>query len=155
MTIDSSQIYEALIPVYDAVPEKWEEARPFFVEQLKKIAEGTNNREIGWLLNEQLLTGKQFIPVQTDPLQYRQVFRKVIPFVGGLAIGANSVAHGIIFDENFTLIDLWVSATNSTTFVATTMSDPDNVDMNVTDVLVTSPGVYDRAYAFIEYTLEI
>jgi len=151
---DTSQLLESYIPVYDAVPEKWEEARAFVVEQLKKLSEGTNVREIGWLLEEKLLTGKQFIPVQTDPLVYREVFRKVVTFSGGLAAGANSVAHGITFDVNFTLIDLWVSATNSITFNAVTLSD-DNVTMDATNINVTSPGVFDRAYAFIEFCQEI
>ena len=45
-----SQTLESYVPVYDVVPEKWEEARPFLVEQLKKISEGVNTREIGFFL---------------------------------------------------------------------------------------------------------
>lgn len=151
---DTSQLFESYVPVYDAIPEKWEEARAFIVEQQKKHAEGINIRTIGWLLEEQLLTGQQFIPTQFDPIVYREVFRKVITFPSGLSAGANSVAHGITFDVNFTLIDLWVSATNSTTFKAVTLSD-DNVTMDATNVSVNSPGVFNRAYAFMEYCLEI
>jgi hypothetical protein len=159
MSFDS-QIYESYVPVYDAIPEKWDEARPFLVETLKKISEGVNTREIGFFLDEELLSGKQFIPTlemsginSGDSQQFRTIFRKVIN-CSPLVAGANSFAHGITFDSNFTLIDLWVSATNSSTLTATTMSDPSNVNMNSTDILITSPGAYDRAFAVIEYLLE-
>ena len=65
MTYNSSQIFESYIPVYDAVPEGWEQARPFIVEQLKALANAANIREIGWYLDEELLSGKQFIPSPT------------------------------------------------------------------------------------------
>jgi len=163
MTSQTSQIYESLLPVYDAIPEKWEESRPFLVEMLKKISEANNVREIGFLLEEQLLTGKQFLPVQTNPLQYREVFRKVIN-CSPLIVGANSFAHEINgtsgtessggIQSNFTLIDLWVSTTNSGTFTGQTLVGPD-VTYDQNNILINSPGAYDRAFAFIEYTLEI
>lgn len=152
MTSTTSQIYESFIPVYDAVPEKWEDARPFIVEMLKKITEGTNVREIGFLLEEQLLTGKQFIPVQTDPLQYREVFRMVVD-CSPLVAGPNNFAHGINVDANFTLIDLWVSATNSLALTSQVITDS-NVTLDATDVNINSPSAFDRAFAFIEYVLE-
>ncbi len=157
MTSPSSQELESYLPVYDSVPEKWEDARPFLVETLKKISNTTNIREIGWLLDEELLTGKAFIPgvtVAGNPQQFRQVFRKVVN-TGALVIGVNpGVAHGITFDVNFTLIDLWVAGTNSTAFTARDISGNDVV-MDVTNIVITSPQVFDRSYAFIEYTQEL
>lgn len=153
--MNTSQRFESFVPVYDAIPEDWEEARAFIVEQLKKISEGVNVREIGFFLEEELLTGGQFIPTSTNNQEFRSIFRKVID-VGPLVVGVNApVAHGIKFDNRFTLIDLWVSATNSTSLVATTMSDPNNVNLNSMNILITSPGIYDRAFCFIEYTLEL
>ena len=32
----NSQEFESYVPVYDTVPEKWEEARQFLVEHLKR-----------------------------------------------------------------------------------------------------------------------
>jgi len=152
-----SQVFESYVPVYDAVPEQWEDARPFIVEQLKKVSNAINIREIGWLLDEELLTGKAFFPSSNNVTgtqgQFRSVLRLVVD-VGPLIIGTKSVPHGIVFDINFTLIDLWVSATNSTTFNAVTMSDPQNVTMNATNINITSTAAYDRAYAFIEYIQE-
>jgi hypothetical protein len=156
------QDFDTYLPVYDGVPETWDDARPFLVEQLKKISNAVNIREIGWLLDEELLNGKQFIPTtamsgsnSSNSQQTRSVLRKVVD-VSPLINGANpGKPHGITFDINFTLIDLWVSATNSTTFEAVTMSDPSTVTMDSTDINITSPGAFDRAFAFIEYCQEI
>lgn len=157
MNVDSTE-FDSFIPVYDAVPENWEEAKPFLVEVLKKISNAINIREIGWLLDEQLLSGKAFIPAATvpgnNPGEYRQVLRKVID-LGALIAGANpGVNHGITFDINFTLIDLWVSGTNSITFTARNISGND-VLMNSLQIVVTSPQVFDRAFAFVEYIQEL
>lgn len=160
LSIDSQQ-FESYVPVYDVVPEKWEDARPFIVEQLKKISNAVNIREIGWFLDQELLSGKAFIPGMAQVLdggssqQFRQILRMVV-ITGPLVIGANpGVPHNIVFDANFTLIQLWVSATNSTTLQAITMSDPQNVTMDANNINITSPGVFDRSFAFVEYIQEL
>lgn len=154
------QLLETFVPVYDAVPDKWEEARPFFVEQLKRLSLAINIREIGFYLDEELLSGKAFIPgsetlnnVGTSQT-FRTILRKVVD-VGPLVAGANAgVAHGITFDDNFTLIDLWVAGTNSTAFTARNISGND-VIMDASDITITSPQAFDRAYAVIEYIQEL
>ena len=156
MTSQTSQEFESYVPVYDAVPDKWEDARPFIVENLKKMSNAINIRTIGWLLDEELLSGQAFIPgvnaSGTSP-QYRQVLRKVID-VGPLNAGLNAgKLHGIFFDINFTLIDLWVSGTNSGTFTARTISGNDVV-MNATNLVITSPQAFDRAFCVCEYLQE-
>lgn len=158
MTSPTSQEFESYLPVYDTVPDKWEEGRAFLVEQLKKISNAVNIRTIGWLLDEELLSGQAFIPGATvpgnNPGLFRQVLRKVVD-VGPLAAGVNApVAHGITFDINFTLIHLWVSGTNSVGFTARTISGNDVV-MNATNLVITSPQAFDRAFAFIEYIQEL
>lgn len=154
------QILETFVPVYDAVPEKWDEARPFIVEQLKRISNAVNIREIGFFLDEELLSGKAFIPgaealndIGTSQT-FRTILRKVVD-VSPLVAGANApVAHGITFDNNFTLIDLWVSGTNSTTLTAKRITGND-VLMDATNLTITSPQSFDRAFACIEYLLEL
>lgn len=154
----SSQEFESYVPVYDAVPERWEDAKPFIVEMLKKISNGINARTIGFHLDEELLSGNAFIPSlikssNSTPQQFRQILRKVVD-VGPLVAGANAgVDHGIVFDQNFTLIDLWVTGTNSTTLTARAISGND-VIMNATQVVITSPQAFDRAFAFFEYIQE-
>ncbi len=159
MTVNiSSQQLESFVPVYDSVPESWEEAKPFFVEQFKKITNSLNVKTIGFLLDEEILSGQSFIPGATipgnNPGQFRSVLRKVV-ILGALIAGANpGVAHGIIFDANFTLIDLWVSATDSGTLTARRITGND-VLMNATKIVVTSPQAFNRAFAFIEYIQEL
>lgn len=158
MISQSSQEFESYVPVYDTVPEKWEDGRTFLVEHLRKISNAVNIRTIGWLLDEELLSGQAFIPGATipgnNPGTFRQVLRKVID-TGALAIGAKkTVAHGINFDANFTLIDLWVSATNSGTLSAQVITG-DAVIMDTTNINITSTAVYDRSFAFVEYIQEL
>jgi hypothetical protein len=157
MTSQTSQEFESYLPVYDTIPEKWEDGRAFLVENLKKISNAVNIRTIGWLLDEELLSGQAFIPGVTipgnNPSQFRQVLRKVVD-VSPLVAGANAFNHGIVFDANFTLIDLWVSGTNSGTLTARRITGNDVV-MNATQLVITSPQAFDRAFAFIEYTQEL
>lgn len=160
MNASADQQLESFVPVYDAVPESWEEAKPFIVEQLKRISNAVNIREIGWLLDEEVLSGKAFIPgaeslnnVGTSQT-FRTVLRKVVD-VSPLVLGANApVAHGITFDTNFTLIDMWVAGTNSATLTAREISGNDVV-MSATNITITSPQAFDRAFCFIEYCLEL
>lgn len=154
----TSQDFESYVPVYDTVPEKWDDARPFLVETLKKISNAVNVRTIGFYLDEELLSGNAFIPGATlpgnNPGVLRSLFRKVID-VSPLIIGLNAgVNHGISFDVNFTLIDLWVAGTNSGTLTAIRITGND-VLMTSTQIIITSPQAFDRAFCFIEYSLEI
>jgi len=149
MTSQTSQTFESLLPVYDTVPEDWEQARQFLVENLRKITESTNIKEIGWYLDEELLTGAQFIP--TTPQQYRSIFRKVID-MGPVVAGVNTTAHNINFDANFTLIKLYVSVTDSTGLTAFTVTDDALID--ATNVQVTLAAGFDKAFAIVEYLLE-
>lgn len=156
MTSITSQVFESYVPVYDAVPASWEEARPFIVEQLKSISNAANIREIGWYLDEELISGKQFIPSPTGlsgtSQQYRTIFRKVIN-CSPLIAGPNAFNHGITFDANFTLIHMYCSATNSVGLTAQTITG-NSVTMNATQVLITSPAAFDRAFTILEYIQE-
>lgn len=146
----TSQIYESYLPIYDTVPEKWEEARAFFVEQLKKISQAVNDREIGFFQETQIITGKQF-PKLNGQEEFRTVFRKIINS-GALIAGANPpIAHGITFNNQFTLIDLWVAATDAASASIITNA---NVIMDATNITITSPAVYAKSYIIIEYLLE-
>ena len=149
----SSQVFESYVPLYDTVPEKWEPARQFLVEHLKKISEAVNIREIGWFLDQELLSGKQFIPGTLNSQEYRTILRKVID-VSPLVSGVNPpFLHGINFNVNFTLIDLWVSGTDTATFTARRITGNDVV-MNATQILIISPQAFNKAFCVIEYCLE-
>lgn len=170
-TPSDNQTFETFLPLYSYVPEKWEEAKPFLVEQLKRIAQAINTREIGWYLDEELLAGKAFIPGST-PLSdlptsevFRQVFRKVIDF-GALPNAApKSIAHGITVDSNFTLVQLWASATDPVGFTALPIpyadaAGVDNIQLdmgpvNVNITTTTNKTAYSICYVTIEYLLEV
>jgi len=172
MTIPiDSQNLESYVPVYDVVPAKWEDARPFIVEQLKRIANAVNIREIGWFLDQELLSGKAFIPGVNETLdggssqQFRQVLRKVINF-GPLAInGTNSVPHEITVDANFTLVQLYAAATDPVNLLAlpipfTTASLTGEIEIymdatNVNIITQSSRTTYTRCFVVIEYMQEL
>lgn len=160
MNFSDDQQLESYLPVYDAIPESWEESRPFLVEQFKRISLAVNIREIGWYLDEELLSGKAFIPgaqsqrdLSTSQV-FRTILRKVID-VGPLVNGVNPpIPHGVTNDVNLTSIDSWVEATNSTTNTVVTLVYP-NLQIVGANILITSPGVFDRAFLIWEYCQEL
>jgi hypothetical protein len=166
-----SQILESYVPVYDVIPEKWEDARPFVVEQFKKITNAVNIREIGWFLDEELLSGKAFIPGLNSAAdggtsqQYRQILRKVIDFGTLPNAGTKSVGHGITVDANFTLIQIWASATDPIGLTAipipfaTPVALNQNIALqmdavNVTITTGTNRSNYTRCTVVCEYIQE-
>lgn len=146
---------DSYLPLYDSVPEKWEEGREFLVETLKKISDMVNIRQIGWFLEEELLSGQQFIPTATNIQEYRSVFRKVLD-TGALSVGANVFSHGINFDSQFTLTHMYAAATNSSGFTAIPIpNDLERLEMDATNVTITVANAYDRSFVIIEYLLEL
>lgn len=161
MTQSDSQILESFLPVYDVVPEKWEDARGMITEQLKKISNAVNIREIGWYLDEELLSGKSFIPTvgqsftgETSSL-YRSILRKVIVFPG-LTAGVNIQPHNIFIDANFTLIQLFAAGTNATALTGEPIPNgADTISYDATNIIITVATAYTRAYAICEYCQEL
>jgi hypothetical protein len=169
MIPQTSEIYDSYVPVYDVVPEEWEDARGFLVERLREITNAVNIREIGWFLDVELLSGKTLFPgVNTQgnasPQQNRQILRKVIDF-GPLPNSAvKSVPHGIVVDDNFTLITLYAGAFDPIgltglpiPFSASTTTriqiDMDAVNVNITTVSPRSN--YTNVKVIIEYCQEL
>ena len=161
MQPEDSQVFESFVPVYDAVPERWDNARPFLVEQLKKISNELNNREIGWFLDEELLAGKFLFPGVNasneggTSQRFRSVFRKVIEF-SSLGAGANTQAHGITIDANFTLLSLWGALTNATTMQGQPVpNNADTISYDATNIIITTAAAWTRGLAIIEYVQEL
>lgn len=160
MFSDAQQL-ESYVPVYDVVPEKWDDARPIIVEQMKRISNAVNIREIGWFLDEELLSGKAFIPGTNNILDagtsqsFRTILRKVIPFPG-LTIGVNTQPHGIMVDANFSLIQLFGAATNAAAFTGEPLPNgADTISYDATNIIITVAAAYTRAWAVIEYIQEL
>jgi hypothetical protein len=154
-----NQNLESFVPVYDALPEKWEDARGYVVEQLKQISNGVNIRTIGWYLDTELLSGNAFYPGtfnsdNQSPQQYRTILRKVIPF-GALIIGLNQRPHGITFDNNFTLIELYAAATRTGALAEPIPNGADTINMDPTNINITVAAAWDRCNAVIHYIQEL
>jgi hypothetical protein len=164
----NSQQFEAYVPVYDTVPEKWEDARQFLVEHLKKISNGINAREIGFFLDEELLSGKAFIPGATvpgNPQVFRTVLRKVIDCGSLPNTGPKVVPHGIVFDANFTLVQLYGASTDPVNLNAIGLGHASTIPansvelyMNATDIIIIT-GInrssYTRTFVTVEYIQEL
>lgn len=155
------QVLEAYVPVYDVMPLKWEDARGVVAEQLKRIANAINVRSIGFYLDQELLSGKSFVPGINIALdggssqQFRSILRKVIVFPG-LTPGVNMQAHEILVDANFSLIQLYGAATNSTGLIGEPIPNgSDTISYTATDIVITVAAAYDRAWAVIEYIQEL
>lgn len=164
------QNFEVYLPVYDAVPEKWEDARGFLTEQLKRISNEVNLREIGWFLDEPVISGKQFIPsstmsVNTSPNQYRTVFRKVINFGPLPSAGNKAVPHGLMINSNFSLVSLWAAATDPISllslqagFAAVPTGNNIQLFLDSVNVNISNEGIsrsnYTICYVTIEYMQE-
>jgi hypothetical protein len=161
MQLETSQVFESFVPVYDVMPETWEQARPAVVEQLKKLTNAVNAREIGFFLDEELLSGKQYLPglniaqAAGGSQQFRTMLRKVIVFPS-LVIGANTQPHGIFIDGNFTLIQLWGSGTNVPALTGKPFPNTtETITYNATNIIITTTTAYTRGVAVIEYIQEL
>lgn len=144
-----NQTLESYLPVYDTVPEAWPEARPFFVEQLKRIANAVNAREIGWYVNEEVISGKQFQPSNVSTGTFRSILRKSFT-ISPVVAGTNTIVHGINISSNFTLIHLYVSLTNDVLKTGISI----NASYNATSITFSAGAAYSRGVIVIEYMQE-
>lgn len=156
-----SQNLESYVPVYDVIPDTWDLAKPFFVEQLKRLANAVNIREIGWFLDQELLTGKAFIPGINNASNgatsqsSRTILRIVVEFPG-LAPGVNTQPHGITVDANFSLIQMYGGATNANALIGQPIPNGVmTVSYNANNIIVTSNANYTRAWVVMEYIQEL
>lgn len=171
MNPSDNEIFESFVPVYDVVPEDWNQARPFIVEQLKRITNAVNIREIGWFIDEEVLSGKAFIPGENASSTgassqiFRQVLRKVVDFGPLPNTTTKTVPHGINFDDNFTLVDLWGAATAPPPSYQALLlpyeavaADGISIFINQTDIVVVTQSdrtSFTRCYVTIEYMQEL
>jgi hypothetical protein len=150
---NNSQILDSYLPAYYLVPDEWEDGRTYLVEQLKRIANAVNAREICWFLDEEVISGKQFFPGTVNNQAFRTILRVVVDF-SPLGIGTTSLPHHVTVDSNFSLIELWASGTNATGLTGGPINQP-NITYTATDIVITSTVAYTRCYAFMEYIQEL
>lgn len=167
MSALTQQELESFLPAYGIIPDKWEDAKPFLSEQIKRITQAVNVREIGWMLNQQAYNGQQFIPSSTAtvPGVYRSIFRIVVDCGALPNSGTKTIAHGLTVDNNFTLIHLYGAATKTSVafasiplpFSSPTLNESIKVSLDATNVIITTAmnySAYNQTYLTIEYLLE-
>ena len=122
-----------------------------------------NIKETGYYLPEEFINSQLYFPnaaLVTDTPQLRPVYRMVVDFGTLPAAGSKSVAHGIEFpalvagQSPVTFTQIYGAASNTTTldylplpFVsATAMADNLQVEVDATDVIITTGGKDYSAY---------
>lgn len=163
----SSQ-FDISTPVYNVVPEEWENARAFLTERLKAISNAIDIREVGLFIDEEILSGQQFIPsstpVQGNSQQFRSIFRKVIDFGSLPNAGTKSVAHGVTVDANFILTNLYLAATDPIGLVGFSLqyysiaAGDIKLSYDSTNVIVTTASnysAYSTSFVIMEYVQQL
>jgi len=165
--MNPSDNFETFIPVYDGLPDTYEEAREYLVEQLRQVADGVNSRDYGVYADVEVINGQEF-GVGTEEL--KPVFRKVID-LGGLpdfgVTDPKQVAHGITFSENARITRFYGTATDPATSNLTSaiplpyvqMSAGAHIGLEIdgTNIELYGNGAadysaYTTAYAVVEWT---
>lgn len=163
----NSQDLESFVPAYGTIPEKWEDAQVYLSEQIKRLSQAVNVREIGWMLDQQLLNGQQFIPSTAGPSNgiYRSVFRIVVDCGALPNASTKTVAHGLTVDANFTLVHLYGAATKASAAFASlplpysspTLNENIKINLDTTNINITTAidySMYTKTFTTIEYLLE-
>ena len=149
------------LPVYEYLPESWEDSRVAIVEGLKKISNAINARPVGWQVDFEIITGKKFIPIDGSQ-EYREVVRKTIELGALPNNGIKEVAHDISnVDSNFRLLSMWGASTNPTSFESITLPyvaiAGNNVEIKLTNTKIIIKtnfdySLYTDSVVILEYT---
>lgn len=130
---EPSDANDVFLTVYESIPDEWDDAQAFLVEQLREITNGVNERDIGLYYQDTTPNGQKWQPSATalaatdTPAEPRTVFRKIITLrrtdsggggagTGGLndfrATNPQNVAHGITTSVNFCITRLYGAASD-------------------------------------------
>ncbi len=108
MSFDTSQT--TFLPVFDAIPDDWDDAKGMLTEQLRQMVETINLKESGYFLDREILmAGNLFASTNNST---RGMYRKVVNFGSLPNNTTKTVPHGITLDSSFNLTNLYLSATN-------------------------------------------
>ncbi len=74
----------------------------------------------------------------------------------GLVPGINTQPHGIVIDDNFSLIQMFGAATNALALTGEPLPNGvDTISYTATDVVVMVAAAYTRAWVTLEYLQEL
>ena len=110
----------------------------------KKIADAVNTKEGAlYIPTEQATFQLYFTP--GDPQKNRPTYRMVVDFGALPNAGAKTVAHGILFDSQFTTTRIYASATDPTglfyiplPYASPTLADNIELSLDGTNVIITT-----------------
>jgi len=162
-------------PVYDYIPEDWQEARRLITNSLRVTTEVANDSVKPFYIEQEVLAGKRWEPSArsslNEPNTFRNVFRKVVD-LGGLndfsTTSPQNVAHGIDTTENTFITALYGAATDPAAsslnsafplpYVDTSaLSACIELRMDDTNLILVSGtdySAYTEAWVVIEYVQE-
>jgi len=146
------------------IPEDPSEKDYKLREYLNNIAKALNNKDSGLYDAVETITGQQFLPTFSTTTganaTFRQVLRKVVNFGSLPNTGTKSVAHGITFNNNFSVTRVYAAATNpGTQWIPIPYASPtlaNNIELNVdaTNVnIITGSNrtAFTRCFVVIEF----
>lgn len=162
--MSTSDNFSIFVPVYDAIPEKWEEARALLTERMKFHANCINDKVSGYLVQLEQPSGQKFQPV-TGSQQYRSVLRKVIDCGSMPNNSIKNVAHGITFNNQFTLLHIYGATTRPGVlclplpFPSGSFANQVRLTMDPTNIIIQTFqngwDLYTRTFVIVEYIQEI
>jgi hypothetical protein len=155
---------------YESIPEKWEKAREFFIEELRKIVDGINSRDNGTYIDFELPNGQQWFKENQTDLKngFRKVVKISLPNFG--VTNPYTKAHGITTTQNMIVTRLYGCATDPGASTLTSAIPLPFLDMftgnhisleiDQTNIILRSLAggnysAYTNGYVVIEYIDEV
>lgn len=129
-------------------------------ETYKRTANAVNTKASGLYLPQETASFQQYF-TPSNPMQNRDVYRKVIDFGVLPNAGVKTVAHGIAFDSSSTLTHLYASATDPVNLLyigipysSATLVDNIELSLDSTNVIITTASnwsAFTVCYVVIEW----
>lgn len=169
-----SNDFDSFIPVYNSIPDEWQDARQFLIERLREITDSSNSKDYGLYIDRQTLNGQEWLPNGTAT-KYRECIRKVIdiaplPDFGAVGLDPKRVAHGITFSENTCITRLYGAATDPSAssitlgiplpYVQMAGGAHIGIEIDGTNIIINGDGAtdysaYTCAYIVVEWIDEV
>lgn len=129
-------------------------------ETYKRTANAVNTKTSGLYLPQEIASFQQYF-TSGNPMQNRDVYRKVVDFGALPNTAAKTVAHGITFDSNSTLTRLYAAATDPVNllyipipYASPTLANNIELSLDSTNVIITTGNnrsAFTTCYVVIEW----
>jgi hypothetical protein len=162
-----SNDFDSYLPVYNAIPEEWEDSRQFLTERLREITDSVNAKDFAQYIDRDTLNGQLWLPGTGTSL--RDNLRKVVD-IGPLpdfgVTSTKTVAHGITFSENTCITRFYGAASDSGAtdltkgiplpYIQMPGGAHIGIEIDGTNIIITGDGAtdysaYTCAYVVVEW----